>query len=140
MLAAEGTTAFGAASLTFLRFTRGPLGAGLLLAGSLLLWMIVPPLLAARWLGRSVDPRRGCHGGSRLAHPPAPGRSEQEDSAADWHRHRGVPRPTLGQVLSFTVSDVPLLFTEAMPLSRAASEVYISLVPITWWLAAFNVK
>lgn len=53
LLAAEGTTAFGAASLAFLRFTRGPLGAGLLLAGSLLLWMIVPPLLAARRLGRS---------------------------------------------------------------------------------------
>ena len=53
LLAAEGTTAFGAASLAFLRFTRGPVGAGLLLAGSLLLWMIVPPLLAVRRLGKS---------------------------------------------------------------------------------------
>ena len=53
LLAAEGTTAFGAASLAFLRFTRGPLGAGLLLAGSLLLWMVVPPLLAVRRLARS---------------------------------------------------------------------------------------
>lgn len=53
LLAAEGTTAFGSASLAFLRFTRGPVGAGLLLAGSLLLWMIVPPLLAVRRLGRS---------------------------------------------------------------------------------------
>ena len=53
LLAAEGTTAFGAASLAFLRFTRGPLGAGLLLAGSLLVWLVVPPLLAARRLGRS---------------------------------------------------------------------------------------
>lgn len=53
LLSAEGTTAFGAASLAFLRFTRGPLGAGLLLAGSLLLWMIVPPWLAVWRLGRS---------------------------------------------------------------------------------------
>jgi Cu-processing system permease protein len=53
LLAAEGTTAFGAASLAFLRFTRGPVGAGLLLTASLLLWMIVPPLLAVRRLGRS---------------------------------------------------------------------------------------
>ena len=53
LLAAEGTTAFGAASLAFLRFTRGPVGAGLLLTGSLLLWMVVPPVLAVRRLGRS---------------------------------------------------------------------------------------
>lgn len=53
LLAAEGTAAFGAASLAFLRFTRGPLGAGLLLTASLLLWMIVPPFLAVRRLGRS---------------------------------------------------------------------------------------
>jgi len=53
LLAAEGTTAFGAASLAFLRFTRGPLGAGLLLIASLLLWLVVPPLLAIRRLRRS---------------------------------------------------------------------------------------
>jgi Cu-processing system permease protein len=53
LLSAQGTTAFGAASLAFLRFTHGPLGAGLLLAGSLLLWMIVPPWLAVWRLGRS---------------------------------------------------------------------------------------
>jgi Cu-processing system permease protein len=53
LLAAEGTAAFGAASLAFLRFTRGPLGAGLLLAASLLLWLIVPPLLAIGRLRRS---------------------------------------------------------------------------------------
>lgn len=53
LLAAEGTTAFGAASLAFLRFTHGPVGAGLLLAASLLIWMVVPPVLAVRRLGRS---------------------------------------------------------------------------------------
>jgi Cu-processing system permease protein len=53
LLATEGTTAFGAASLAFLRFTRGSLGAGLLLCGSLLLWVVVPPLLAIRRLRRS---------------------------------------------------------------------------------------
>jgi Cu-processing system permease protein len=53
LLAAEGTTAFGAASLAFLRFTRGPMGAGLLLAASLLLWLVVPPLLAIGRLRRS---------------------------------------------------------------------------------------
>lgn len=53
LLAAEGTAAFGAASLAFLRFTRGPLGAGLLLTASLLLWLVVPPFLAVRRLGKS---------------------------------------------------------------------------------------
>ena len=53
LLAAEGTTAFGAASLAFLRFTRGPLGAGLLLTASLLFWLVVPPLLAIGRLRRS---------------------------------------------------------------------------------------
>jgi Cu-processing system permease protein len=52
LLATEGTAAFGAASLAFLRFTRGTLGAGLLLGTSLLVWLVVPPLLAARRLQR----------------------------------------------------------------------------------------
>jgi Cu-processing system permease protein len=53
LLAAEGTAAFGAASLAFLRFTRGTLGAGLLITGSLLLWLVVPTLLAIARLRRS---------------------------------------------------------------------------------------
>jgi Cu-processing system permease protein len=52
LLAAEGTSAFGAASLAFLRFTRGPVSAGLLITGSLLFWLIVPPLLAIGRLRR----------------------------------------------------------------------------------------
>ena len=47
----EGTSAFGAASLAFLRFTRGWVGAAALLGGSLLLWLTAPALLAGRWLG-----------------------------------------------------------------------------------------
>jgi Cu-processing system permease protein len=53
LLAVEGTTAFGAASLAFLRFTRGAPGAALLLAASLLLWMVGPVILAARRLERT---------------------------------------------------------------------------------------
>jgi|CXWL01.1.fsa_nt_gi hypothetical protein len=49
----EGTTAFGAASLAFLRFTHGPTGAAVALIGSLLVWMVVPVVLAARRLARS---------------------------------------------------------------------------------------
>jgi Cu-processing system permease protein len=48
LLAVEGTAAFGAASLALLRFTRGPLGAALLLGLSALAWLIVPAWLAAR--------------------------------------------------------------------------------------------
>jgi len=54
LLGAEGTTAFGAASLAFLRFTRGPLGAGLLIGASLLAWLVLPPLAAA-WRLRRTD-------------------------------------------------------------------------------------
>jgi Cu-processing system permease protein len=54
LLGAEGTTAFGAASLAFLRFTKGPLGAGLLLGASLLAWLVLPPLAAA-WRLRRTD-------------------------------------------------------------------------------------
>jgi len=54
LLGTEGTTAFGAAPLAFLRFTRGPLGAGLLLGASLLAWLVLPPLAAA-WRLRRTD-------------------------------------------------------------------------------------
>ena len=54
LLGTEGTTAFGAASMAFYRFTGGPAGAGILLAASLLAWTIVPILLAA-WRLRRAD-------------------------------------------------------------------------------------
>jgi Cu-processing system permease protein len=53
LLGLEGSGAFGAASLALLRFTRGPVGAGILLVSSLLLWLVVPALLAARRLDRA---------------------------------------------------------------------------------------
>ena len=37
-------------------------------------------------------------------------------------------------------SDVQLFITEAIPLSHAASEEYISLLPITWPLVALRTK
>ena len=53
LLALQGTTAFGSASLAFLRFTKGTTGAFLLLSGSLLLWTVIPFTLAARRLSRT---------------------------------------------------------------------------------------
>jgi len=53
LLALEGTTAFGTASLAFLRFTEGPAGAAALLSASLLLWTVVPFALAARRLSKA---------------------------------------------------------------------------------------
>jgi Cu-processing system permease protein len=53
LLGLEGSGAFGAASLALLRFTKGPVGAGILLAASLLLWLVAPALLAARRLDRA---------------------------------------------------------------------------------------
>ena len=53
LLATQGTTAFGAASLAFFRFTHGGLGAALLLAASLLVWIVAPLALAVRRLGRA---------------------------------------------------------------------------------------
>lgn len=53
LLAIQGTAAFGAASLALLRFTRGPVGAALLLGASALLWTLVPVALAIRRLDRS---------------------------------------------------------------------------------------
>jgi Cu-processing system permease protein len=53
LLGIEGTGAFGAASLAFLRFTGGPAGAGLWIGASLLTWIVVPTLAAVRRLRRS---------------------------------------------------------------------------------------
>jgi Cu-processing system permease protein len=53
LLAVEGSGAFGAASLAFLRLTRGPAGAAAALAASIVLWIVVPAVLAARRLGRA---------------------------------------------------------------------------------------
>lgn len=52
LLGIEGTAAFGAGSLALLRFTRGPAGAALLLGLSLLAWVVLPILCAARRLSR----------------------------------------------------------------------------------------
>jgi Cu-processing system permease protein len=53
LLAIEGTAAFGAGSLALLRFTKGPVGAGLLIGLSLLVWSVVPALLSVRRLDRT---------------------------------------------------------------------------------------
>jgi Cu-processing system permease protein len=53
LLGIHGTTAFGAASLAFLRFTRGPVGAALLLAASTLFWILAPLALAVRRIERA---------------------------------------------------------------------------------------
>ena len=53
LLGIQGTTAFGAASLAFLRFTKGPTGAAGLLALSALAWMVLPVALAVRRLDRA---------------------------------------------------------------------------------------
>jgi Cu-processing system permease protein len=54
LLAVEGSAAFGAASLAFLRFTGGPAGAFGWIALSLLAWTFVPLVLGARRL-RGMD-------------------------------------------------------------------------------------
>ena len=53
LMAIEGTSAFGSASLALLRFTKGPAGAAAGLSGSLLLWLAVPTLLALRRVERA---------------------------------------------------------------------------------------
>jgi Cu-processing system permease protein len=53
LLVAEGTTAFGAASLAFLRFTGGSMAAAAWIAASAILWTIVPCAVAARRLRRA---------------------------------------------------------------------------------------
>ncbi len=52
LLAVEGSAAFGSASLAFLRFTGGPLGAGLALLGSIAAWIVLPALAAIHRLAR----------------------------------------------------------------------------------------
>ncbi|HET7712623.1 MAG TPA: ABC transporter permease subunit [Thermoanaerobaculia bacterium] len=54
LLATTGTTAFGAASLAFLRFTKGTTGAMLALSISIVFWTIAPALLAT-WRLRKRD-------------------------------------------------------------------------------------
>lgn len=51
-LGVEGTGAFGPASQALLRFTHGPVGAAALISMSLLLWIVVPTLIAGRRLAR----------------------------------------------------------------------------------------
>jgi Cu-processing system permease protein len=53
LLLMEGTAAFGAASLALLRFTKGPVGAGLLIGASILLWIVVPVWVASRRLAKA---------------------------------------------------------------------------------------
>jgi len=53
LLAIQGTTAFGAASLAFLRFARGPAGAAAFLTLSALVWLCLPLWLAVRRLARA---------------------------------------------------------------------------------------
>lgn len=50
LLAIQGTSAFGAASLALMRFTSGPIGAAAALVASVALWIAVPAVLAARRL------------------------------------------------------------------------------------------
>lgn len=52
LMAIEGAGAFGPASAALLRLAGGPTGAGLLIGGSLLVWLLVPASLACRRLGR----------------------------------------------------------------------------------------
>lgn len=53
LLGIEGTAAFGAASLAFLRFTRGAANAAWILSISLLAWVFLPAVLAVRRLKRA---------------------------------------------------------------------------------------
>lgn len=53
LLAAQGTTAFGAASLAFLRFTKGTTGAALLLGASIVFWIVAPVLAALHRIRRT---------------------------------------------------------------------------------------
>jgi len=53
LLLIEGTAAFGSASLALLRFSGGRIQAGLLLAGSIAVWLVLPFWVAARRLSRA---------------------------------------------------------------------------------------
>ena len=52
LLGIQGTAAFGSASLAFLRFTGGPARAAVLLALSILAWVVLPTLAAMSRLSR----------------------------------------------------------------------------------------
>ena len=52
LLGIEGTAAFGSASLAFLRFTGGPARAAVMLALSVVAWIVLPTVAAARRLSR----------------------------------------------------------------------------------------
>lgn len=52
-MAIEGTSAFGGASLALLRFAGGERAVAALVTMSLVLWTVVPGLIAARRLGRT---------------------------------------------------------------------------------------
>jgi Cu-processing system permease protein len=54
LLAIQGTGAFGAASLALLRWTHGPVGAGVAVVVSLALWIVVPGAVAA-WRVQRAD-------------------------------------------------------------------------------------
>jgi Cu-processing system permease protein len=54
LLAIEGTGAFGAASLALLRWTHGPVGAGVAIVASLAAWIVAPGLVAA-WRVKCTD-------------------------------------------------------------------------------------
>ena len=53
LLLVEGTAAFGSASLALLRFAGGPLRAGLWLAASLAVWLVLPFWIASWRLSRA---------------------------------------------------------------------------------------
>ena len=53
LLGISGTTAFGAASLAFFRFTGGPVMSAILIAISLTTWIVTPLALASRRLSRA---------------------------------------------------------------------------------------
>ena len=53
LLGAEGTAAFGAASLAFFRFTGGSSRAVMMITASVLVWIVVPTVLAVRRLTRT---------------------------------------------------------------------------------------
>jgi hypothetical protein len=53
LLGLQDTTAFGSASLAFLRSTKGPVGAAGLLSLSVFLWITVPFAWAVRRLGKA---------------------------------------------------------------------------------------
>jgi len=52
LLGIQGTAAFGSASLAFLRFTGGPARAAVMLALSILAWVVLPTLAAMSRLSR----------------------------------------------------------------------------------------